>query len=293
MTQRRLGITPDALAKRGFLRRALGGASALLLGGCDRIGQTDSFASLLSAGEALNRCVRSAIGGASTTMAQEFTPADLSPTYRGNGNTDPGSPAYKAMAANGFADWKLAVDGLVEAPGAYTLAELRAMPARTQITRHDCVEGWSAIGQRTGVPLGRVLALVKPKPAARCVVLHCADTFGEGADETPYSCNAARMLAISGLSRFALPCSGVLTFAHAGRRCSPAFPRRAYLPSGAKQRGRHGFALDFTRAVYPATPAQGLHKGHWPIANPWSGHPGTAGRATAFRCRVRHRTCAP
>ena len=186
MTQRRLGITPDALAKRGFLRRALGGGSALLLGGCDRIGQTDSFASLLSAGEALNRGVRSAIGGAGTTMAQEFTPADLSPTFRGNGNTDPGSPAYKAMAANGFADWKLAVDGLVEAPGAYTLAELRAMPARTQITRHDCVEGWSAIGQWTGVPLGRVLALVKPKPAARCVVLHCADTFGEGADETPY-----------------------------------------------------------------------------------------------------------
>ena len=54
----------------------------------------------------------------------------------------------------GFADWRLGVDGLVERPQAFSLAELRAMPARTQITRHDCVEGWSAIGKWTGVPLG-------------------------------------------------------------------------------------------------------------------------------------------
>ena len=43
------------------------------------------------------------------------------------------------------------------------------MPSRTQITRHDCVEGWSAIGQWTGVQLGNVLELVKPQPAARFV----------------------------------------------------------------------------------------------------------------------------
>ena len=187
MKQRRLGISPEALARRRFLRRAAGGGSAALLGGCDRLGQNETFARLLSTGEALSRGVRSAVGGAgTTTMAQEFTPADLSPTFRGNGNVDPAGADYKAMVANGFADWKLAVDGLVEAPAAYSLAELRALPARTQITRHDCVEGWSAIGQWTGVPLGHVLALVKPRPQARYVVLHCADTFGEGTDETPY-----------------------------------------------------------------------------------------------------------
>ena len=186
MKQRQLGITPQALAKRRFLHRAVGGGSALLLAGCDRLGRNETFAAMLASGETLSRSVRSAIGGVGTTLAQEFTPADLSPTFRGNGNTDPGSAEYKALAANRFADWKLTIDGLVDAPAAYTLAALRALPARTQITRHDCVEGWSAIGQWTGVPLGRVLALVKPQPQARYVVLHCADTFGEGADETPY-----------------------------------------------------------------------------------------------------------
>lgn len=60
-------------------------------------------------------------------------------------------------------------------PAGFTLEELRAMPSRTQITRHDCVEGWSAIGKWTGVPLSHVLALVRPRPEARYVVFYCAD----------------------------------------------------------------------------------------------------------------------
>jgi DMSO/TMAO reductase YedYZ molybdopterin-dependent catalytic subunit len=56
------------------------------------------------------------------------------------------------------------------------------MPARTQITRHDCVEGWSAIGKWTGVQLGRLLQQVGLQPNARFVVFHCADQF----DGTPY-----------------------------------------------------------------------------------------------------------
>ena len=58
-----------------------------------------------------------------------------------------------ALAANGFADWKLKVGGLVEKPMEFSLADLRAMPSRTQITRHDCVEGWSCIGKWKGVQL--------------------------------------------------------------------------------------------------------------------------------------------
>jgi DMSO/TMAO reductase YedYZ molybdopterin-dependent catalytic subunit len=184
---KRLRVSPEALAKRKFMRRALAGGSALLLGGCDRLGANESFAQLLSAGETLSHGVRNLIGASgAVTMAQEFTKADLSPTFRGNGNTDPDSADYKAMAANGFADWKLVVDGLVQAPATFSLTELRAMPSRTQITRHDCVEGWSAIGQWTGVPLARVLEQVKPLPAARFVVLHCADTFEDGDKQTPY-----------------------------------------------------------------------------------------------------------
>jgi len=182
----RLRISPAALARRRLLRRVLGGGGALLVGGCDRLGRNESFASLLSAGETLSRGVRDAVAGSAVTMAQEFTRADLSPSFRGNGNTDPGSDEYKAWAANGFADWRLVVDGLVDSPASLSLAELRAMPSRTQITRHDCVEGWSAIAQWTGVPLARVLEKVKPKPDARYVVFHCADSFGDEETPAPY-----------------------------------------------------------------------------------------------------------
>ena len=181
----KLHVSPRALGKRRFLRRALAGGGALLVGGCDRLNQNASFTKLLSAGESLSRGVRDAVGGG-VTLAQEFTKADLSPSFRGNGNTNPTGDDYRAMAVGGFADWRLVVDGLVEAPASLSLAELRAMPSRTQITRHDCVEGWSAIGQWTGVPLARVLAQVKPKAAANYVVFHCADSFADGADTTPY-----------------------------------------------------------------------------------------------------------
>ena len=179
-TRNRLGVTPEALAKRRFLTRTLGGTGALLLGGCDKLGSTETFKKVLATGESLSKGAHHLLGGR-VSMAQEFSPADMSPSFRGNGNTNPASAAYKAMAANGFADWKLVVDGLVEQPGAWSLEQLRAMPSRTQITRHDCVEGWSAIAQWTGVPLAQLLAAAKPKPEARYVVFHCADAFGSAA----------------------------------------------------------------------------------------------------------------
>ena len=77
---------------------------------------------------------------------------------------------------SGFAAYQLKVDGLVEKPSSFTLAQLRAMPSRTQITRHDCVEGWSTIGKWKGVPLGHVLDQVKPLPTAKYVVFRCADS---------------------------------------------------------------------------------------------------------------------
>ncbi|MGB3022714.1 MAG: molybdopterin-dependent oxidoreductase, partial [Methyloceanibacter sp.] len=66
-------------------------------------------------------------------------------------------------------------------------AELRAMPARTQITRHDCVEGWSSIGKWTGVPLTALLEKAELKPSARYIVFYCADDLGEtGSDDGKY-----------------------------------------------------------------------------------------------------------
>ncbi|WP_269429323.1 molybdopterin-dependent oxidoreductase [Paracoccus halophilus] len=90
----------------------------------------------------------------------------------------PRSEVYRRHLESGFSDWALRVDGLVNTPMAFTLDALKAMPARTQITRHDCVEGWSAIGKWTGVPLAQILTRAGLLPAARFVVFHCADDFG-------------------------------------------------------------------------------------------------------------------
>ena len=116
------------------------------------------------------------IGG--QTLAQEFTLADLSPVFKANGSTDPQDDDYRRHVDTGFANWRLKIDGLVARPLSLSLADLRALTARTQITRHDCVEGWSAIGQWTGPQLGGLLKAAGLLPAAKYVVFHCADNYG-------------------------------------------------------------------------------------------------------------------
>jgi DMSO/TMAO reductase YedYZ molybdopterin-dependent catalytic subunit len=168
------------LTRRGLLSTVALGGSAALLSGCDRLSQSPTFQEILYAGEWLDQHVQRLIGG--SALAREYTEAAMSPDFRTNGNTRPRSADWNRLAAQDFADWRLVVDGLVEAPQSFSLAELRAMPSRTQITRHDCVEGWSAIGKWTGVPLAAVLDRARLSPNARFVVLHCADDFSG----TPY-----------------------------------------------------------------------------------------------------------
>src|SRR5262245_60739203 len=74
-----------------------------------------------------------------SSLAPEFTAADISATQRANGSTNPTETQYTALAANSFVDWRLKVGGLVEQPMQLSLDDLRAMPSRTQITRHNCV----------------------------------------------------------------------------------------------------------------------------------------------------------
>jgi DMSO/TMAO reductase YedYZ molybdopterin-dependent catalytic subunit len=109
------------------------------------------------------------------SLAPEYSLADLSPVFRANGTQSPDSEEYQRLLENEFTDWRLQVDGRVQQPLSLSLAELKRLPSRTQIARHDCVEGWSAIGQWQGVALGRVLDLARLKPGARYVVFHCAD----------------------------------------------------------------------------------------------------------------------
>jgi len=160
--------------RRRFLQRALAAGGALVLSGCDQLSQSAWFTKLLGSAEKLTFATQRLLLPRKA-MAQEFTEADLSPGFRSNGTSNPDNPEYQALAAHQFADYRLQVGGLVAQPRAYTLDELKALPSRTQITRHDCVEGWSAIGKWKGVPLSRVLEQVKPHLSARYVVFYCAD----------------------------------------------------------------------------------------------------------------------
>jgi DMSO/TMAO reductase YedYZ molybdopterin-dependent catalytic subunit len=165
--------------RRRFLTRTAAVGGALFLVGCDALSRTEWFPRVLGSAERLTRRAQRLITPRNA-MAREFTEADLSPRFPTNGNTDPDNPVYQALAERGFADWGLEVTGLVERPQSFSLADLRALPSRTQITRHDCVEGWSAIGKWTGVPLGEVLTRVGVRPSARYVVFRCADPDEDG-----------------------------------------------------------------------------------------------------------------
>jgi DMSO/TMAO reductase YedYZ molybdopterin-dependent catalytic subunit len=156
-------------------RTLLVGSTATLLAGCDAL--TDSPA-LMSAEDAHRFLQRSVNGRAA--LAHEFRVDQVSPIFRVNGTRAPNTPEYDALAANRFADWRLQVGGLVQRPLRLSLAQLQAMPQRAQITRHDCVEGWSAIGKWQGPRLETVLQAAGIRPGARYIVFHCADRYGAG-----------------------------------------------------------------------------------------------------------------
>jgi DMSO/TMAO reductase YedYZ molybdopterin-dependent catalytic subunit len=170
--------------RRGFLRAGIGFAAGGALAGCDAISHNDAAVDVLRSAEAVNNSVHRVLGR--RAMAQEFTPADVPPVFRANGTTMPPGESYAAMVANQFADWRLKIDGLVDKPLEFTMAQLQALPSRTQITRHDCVEGWSCIGQWKGVRLSHLLNMAKLKPEAKFVVFHCLDQMDEDDDETMY-----------------------------------------------------------------------------------------------------------
>ncbi len=160
--------------RRRFLERALVAGGSLFLSGCDRLSQTEWFPKMLSSAEKLTQAAQKLIVPR-RALAQEFSAADISPTFRSNGTGNPENPAYQALAANGFKDYQLKISGLIEHPAVYTLDELTALPSRSQITRHDCVEGWSAIGKWQGVQLSQLLQRAQPKANARYAVFFCAD----------------------------------------------------------------------------------------------------------------------
>ncbi|WP_416355749.1 molybdopterin-dependent oxidoreductase [Aureimonas phyllosphaerae] len=165
-------------------RRFLGGlaaASTLPLSGCfDPLVASDSEVRgvLESANTLTYKAQRLLLG--SDHLAREFDRSDIRQPMRPNGSTNPQDEPYLALARNSFQDYRLSVTGAVRTPLSLSLADLQSMPARTQITRHDCVEGWSCIAEWTGTPLGLVLDRAGVASSARYVVFLCFDTLDNG-----------------------------------------------------------------------------------------------------------------
>jgi DMSO/TMAO reductase YedYZ molybdopterin-dependent catalytic subunit len=169
--------------RRKLLIGAAQGAGLLLLYGCEKffngLQQNKKFVSLLESAEGANQRVQRFLTGRNK-LAREFNERDISRYFKANGNPPPITMDYTADAANQWSQWRLKISGLIQEPADLTLTELKSMPSHTQITRHDCVEGWSAIAKWRGVPLAEIMKRVRPKPDARYVVFHCMDTDENG-----------------------------------------------------------------------------------------------------------------
>ena len=166
------------ISRRKLMGSLAAGAGGLLLSGCDKINANPALRGVLKSAEGLTMRAQRLIADRNA-LAPEFTTADLSPIFRANGTRQPVGADYETHRLAGFADWRLLVDGLVARPLSLSMPQIRSMPNRTQITRHDCVEGWSAIGQWTGVPLHKLLDQAGLRSNARYLIFHCADRYGE------------------------------------------------------------------------------------------------------------------
>lgn len=101
----------------------------------------------------------------------QLTEQDISPHFWPNG-TMPNSAEFGALAESQFVHWRLRIDGLVEAPREFSLADLRALPKQEQITTHFCIQGWTGVAKWGGVPMRDILDIVRPTPEARYAVFY-------------------------------------------------------------------------------------------------------------------------
>jgi DMSO/TMAO reductase YedYZ molybdopterin-dependent catalytic subunit len=175
--------------KRLISRRGVIGAGsatvASLVAGCEPISNAPTFRWLLDLGQSMSlHAQRLLLAG--QPLVREYSDADISPDFPPNGSERPNNPAYFGFMMSNFQKFRLAVDGLVANPLSLSLDDIKAMPARTQITMHNCDEGWSAIGKWTGVPLAHLLQTAGLKPEARYIVFHCMDELVRTPDHSGF-----------------------------------------------------------------------------------------------------------
>lgn len=103
---------------------------------------------------------------------------DISEFFRVNGYP-PETKEFHDLQAGGFKDWRLKVEGMVENELSLSLDDIKRMPKQEQITKHICIQGWSAIGEWGGVRMQEILDRAKPKAGAKYVVFHAYDVYPE------------------------------------------------------------------------------------------------------------------
>jgi DMSO/TMAO reductase YedYZ molybdopterin-dependent catalytic subunit len=169
-----------------MLMTAAGSAAALFLPACSRK-LPPTYGNILRMGDTLTYAAQRALLKGSA-LVKEYTRADIT-SFPAIGTVDPGDPAmkkpsqtYRRLQQGGFADWRLTIEGSVARPGSYSLADLKRFPARTQITRQSCEEGWSGIAEWTGVPLSLVLDAAGMLPSARFVSYYSYDDWADSMD---------------------------------------------------------------------------------------------------------------
>ncbi len=169
------------LTRRKAIITGLASLGGLLLPGCSRP-TPPNFGNILRMGDNLTYIAqRTLLPGQS--LAREYDFRDIS-SMPATGTTNPSkySEEYERHLKSSFADWRLQIEGEVTMPGTYSLADLQKFPSRTQITKHHCEEGWTAIAQWTGVPLSTVLQSAGIKPNARFVNFHTYDEWVDSVD---------------------------------------------------------------------------------------------------------------
>jgi DMSO/TMAO reductase YedYZ molybdopterin-dependent catalytic subunit len=179
------------VVNRRKLVTGLASAGGLLLAGCSSKQLPPTYGNVLRMGDLLTyRAFRMLLPAQS--LVREYAHRDVS-SSPAVGNSNQGDsqqegfnadrgPLYDRLRRGDFADWRLRVEGRVARPTSFSLADLKRLPARTQITKHTCEEGWSAIAEWTGVPLRTVLEAAGIQPSARFVNYYAYDDTAEGVD---------------------------------------------------------------------------------------------------------------
>ena len=175
-------MSKSPIPRRTFIKGLASSAGFMLAGCAETVPPT--YGNLLRMGDLLTYKAHRLLMPAQA-LVKEYDYSDIS-AAAAIGTINPGKsnerlfdpvhgPAYEQLHREKFANWRLIVDGSVTRPGEYSLTDLQRMPSRTQITRHTCEEGWSAIAQWTGVPLGTVLEACGIKPSARFIQFYSYD----------------------------------------------------------------------------------------------------------------------